>query len=293
MFVQCLYSPLNGDGLWAAADRRVRRAGWASRPSCCARGSRDTGSRGRFARRAASGSTPRPTPLAWSGCGEGSSRVSQPRRPHVLDDERPSDGLLEDAAARLLAAIGRYDEAAAHSVLDETLARFGLDETLRHVVLPTLKEVGDGWKRGEIEISQEHFASNLIRGRLLALARFWGRGQQALSLCSPVHPVSAPSPCSRSRSSCALTPGGSSFSARTRRSQRSPAQPRRQARRSSSSRASTPPCSKRRPPDLRRLARTVPLALAGPGATDKLSARLGARRLNGDLVAAANEVERT
>ena len=50
-----------------------------------------------------------------------------------------------------------------------------------------LKEVGDGWKRGEIEISEEHFASNLIRGRLLALARFWGRGTGPLALlaCAP------------------------------------------------------------------------------------------------------------
>ena len=70
----------------------------------------------------------------------------------ALEDERPSEGLLEDLAARLLTAIGRYDEAAAHSVLDESLAAFGLEETLRRVVLPTLKEVGDGWKQGEIDI---------------------------------------------------------------------------------------------------------------------------------------------
>ena len=43
---------------------------------------------------------------------------------------------------------------------------------------------------------------------------------------------------------------------------------------------------------LRRLARSMPLALAGPGATDQLSARLGARRLDGDLVAAADDVAR-
>ena len=105
----------------------------------------------------------------------------------ALADERPSEGLLEDAAARLLAAICRYDEAAAHSALDESLAAFGLEESLRHVVLPTLKQVGDGWERGEIEISQEHFASNLIRGRLFALARFWDRGTGPLALlaCAP------------------------------------------------------------------------------------------------------------
>src|SRR4051812_4641544 len=100
----------------------------------------------------------------------------------ALADERLSGHLLEHLAGRLVTAIGRYDEASAHSVLDESLAAVGLEETLRRVVLPALKEVGDGWERGEIDISQEHFASHLIRGRLLALARFWGRGTGALAL---------------------------------------------------------------------------------------------------------------
>src|SRR3954468_8566966 len=68
----------------------------------------------------------------------------------ALEDERPSEGMLEGLAARLLTAIGRYDEAAAHAVLDESLAAFGLEETLREVVLPTFRKIGDGWKRGEI-----------------------------------------------------------------------------------------------------------------------------------------------
>ena len=46
----------------------------------------------------------------------------------ALAEERPSEGLLEDAAARLLGAICRYDEVAAHSALDESLAAFGLEE---------------------------------------------------------------------------------------------------------------------------------------------------------------------
>src|SRR5512142_29023 len=64
----------------------------------------------------------------------------------ALEDERPSEGMLEDAGVRLLAAIRRYDEAAAGSVLDESLAAFGLELTLSRVVLPTLKQVGDGWE---------------------------------------------------------------------------------------------------------------------------------------------------
>ena len=74
-----------------------------------------------------------------------------------------------------LRRLSRWDEVAAHRC-STGVAAFALEESLRHVVLPTLKEVGDGWKRGEIEVSQEHFGSNLIRGTLPGLARFWGRG---------------------------------------------------------------------------------------------------------------------
>ena len=55
------------------------------------------------------------------------------------------------------------------------------------VVLPLLHELGDGWERGEISIAQEHFASNLLRGRLLGLARGWDRGSgpRAVLACPP------------------------------------------------------------------------------------------------------------
>ncbi len=41
---------------------------------------------------------------------------------------------------------------------------------------------------------------------------------------------------------------------------------------------------------LRRLARTTPFVLAGPGVSDTLCARVGVRRLDGDLVTAASEI---
>ena len=211
----------------------------------------------------------------------------------ALEDERPSEGMLEDLAARLLAAIGRYDEAAAHSVLDESLAAFGLEESLRQVVLPVLKEVGDGWKRGEIEISEEHFASNLIRGRLLALARFWGRGTGPLALlaCAPgeMHDITllAFALVLRSHSWRILFLGADTPIATLARA----AETTRPALVVVSS--FDPALLEAQAAGLRRLARAVPLALAGPGATDELSVRLGARRLDGDLVAAADEVART
>ncbi len=58
---------------------------------------------------------------------------------------------------------------------------------LAGVVLPLLHELGAGWERGEISVAQEHFASNLLRGRLLGLARGWdrGSGRRAVLACPP------------------------------------------------------------------------------------------------------------
>jgi MerR family transcriptional regulator, light-induced transcriptional regulator len=51
-----------------------------------------------------------------------------------------------------------------------------VDTLLSDVVLPYLHELGDRWERGEASIAQEHFASSVLRGRLLGLARGWGLG---------------------------------------------------------------------------------------------------------------------
>ena len=45
--------------------------------------------------------------------------------------------------------------------------------------------------------------------------------------------------------------------------------------------------------ELRRLGRSVPLLLAGAGASDELCTRLHVERLDGDLVAAAGDVSRS
>ena len=86
-----------------------------------------------------------------------------------------------------MSAIESYDEAAVQAVLDDGLAAFGIETFVRDLILPTLSAVGRGWEQGNVEISQEHFASNLIRGRLLSLARLWGRGSGPLALlaCAP------------------------------------------------------------------------------------------------------------
>ena len=55
------------------------------------------------------------------------------------------------------------------------------------MILPTLTVVGERLGARPLDISQEHFASNLVRGRLLSLARLWGRGGGPLAIlaCPP------------------------------------------------------------------------------------------------------------
>jgi DNA-binding transcriptional MerR regulator len=83
---------------------------------------------------------------------------------------------LEEPTQALRDALIDFDETGAHAALDQLLGSLSLEAFLRTVVLPLLREIGEGWERGEITIAQEHFASNLIRGRLMALGRGWGRG---------------------------------------------------------------------------------------------------------------------
>jgi MerR family transcriptional regulator, light-induced transcriptional regulator len=83
----------------------------------------------------------------------------------------------EDAAVdELLRALTGFDSAAGHAAFDRVLGARSLDAALRDVVLPALRQVGERWERGEISVAQEHFATELISGRLRGLGREWGAG---------------------------------------------------------------------------------------------------------------------
>src|SRR5215210_3404857 len=88
-----------------------------------------------------------------------------------------ADGpVLRAVAHQLRQALDVFDEPGAHAALDRLLSAFALETVLRDAVLPYLKELGERWQRGEASVAQEHFASTLVRGRLLGLARGWGSG---------------------------------------------------------------------------------------------------------------------
>lgn len=94
---------------------------------------------------------------------------------------------LSDAKRELSAALADFDEARAQAVLDRLLAVSMVDTVVASVLMPYLHELGERWETGEASVAEEHFASNVLRGRLLGLARGWGRGlgPRIVLACAP------------------------------------------------------------------------------------------------------------
>jgi MerR family transcriptional regulator, light-induced transcriptional regulator len=96
----------------------------------------------------------------------------------------------DPATARFRDALGRaihsFDGAAAETVLDESFARFGVAFTLEDVVMPVLRELGEGWEHDPALIASEHFATNTLRPRLQRLLHV------ARSAAAPVCLAAAP-----------------------------------------------------------------------------------------------------
>jgi DNA-binding transcriptional MerR regulator len=98
----------------------------------------------------------------------------------------PASG-ADDLRRALADALDRFDEAAANRAFDRALGTLTLDTLLLEIVLAYLADLGERWSSGAASVAQEHFASNVIRGRLLGLARDWGQGGGPLALlaCPP------------------------------------------------------------------------------------------------------------
>jgi DNA-binding transcriptional MerR regulator/methylmalonyl-CoA mutase cobalamin-binding subunit len=106
-------------------------------------------------------------------------------RAPVPPPEPEREGVMEAALAELGEALESFRDVEAQAILDRLLATFSVDAVLRDVVLPYLHGLGDRWEAGDLSIGQEHFASAVLRGRLLGLARGFdvGVGPRALLAC--------------------------------------------------------------------------------------------------------------
>lgn len=109
---------------------------------------------------------------AWSLLKEEASRVAAPTS-DAPGSLRPLRDALRDA---LLA----FDRPGADAIAGR-LVMVPAERLLDDVITPLLREVGDRWARGEVSVSQEHFAAGWCRERLLLV-----------SAAAPPPPLAAP-----------------------------------------------------------------------------------------------------
>jgi MerR family transcriptional regulator, light-induced transcriptional regulator len=220
----------------------------------------------------------------------------------ALDDDpgatdARADGPPASAAGELSAALRQamdaFDEPATQAVLDRLLADFTVPAFLRDVVLPFLADLGERWQRGTATVAMEHFASNLIRGRLAGLARGWGSGHgpQALLACPPgeLHELAL------MMFGIVLHRNGWRIDYLGTNTPVSEL-----ARVAAASRAdlvvlaaTVPQSLEPFREELASVARRTPLALAGAGATAELATAVGAQLMPGDPVTEAEQVAKS
>ena len=121
-------------------------------------------------------------PLDGTAAGDPGDNVPRPAR-----RGESHTGTADAAVEALFAAMITYDSAAMHTVLDEVLVRLSVESVICDVVLPFLHRVGVGWEGGSVDVADEHFASDVVRGRLAALSFGAGAttGPLALLACPP------------------------------------------------------------------------------------------------------------
>jgi MerR family transcriptional regulator, light-induced transcriptional regulator len=217
-----------------------------------------------------------------------SAALAGPGGPAGRADESrlPAPG-PSDPGAALRQALDAFDEPAAQATLDRLLADLSVPAVLRDVMLPYLADLGERWQRGTATVAAEHFATNIIRGRLAGLARGWGSGHgpQALLACPPgelhdlalmmfgivlhhngwrISYLGASTPVEDLERAAGLSRPGLVVIA-----------------------AARPQTLEAPREELTALARRVPLALAGAGATAQLADAVGAQLMAGDPVTEA------
>jgi DNA-binding transcriptional MerR regulator len=202
------------------------------------------------------------------------------------------DGLAE-AARTLATALDEFDEPAAQAVIDHLLSMLTVETVIRDVLMPYLGELGERWARGSVSVVQEHFASNVIRGRLAGLGRGWGHGHgpRALLACLPgeqhelallafgvvlnrngwrISYLGADTPLDELTQATTTAPPDLIVLA-----------------------ATTPERFDGLTEQLSQLARIAPLAIAGAGASQEIADAIGARLLTGDPVTTAEQMPGT
>jgi DNA-binding transcriptional MerR regulator len=195
-----------------------------------------------------------------------------------------------DPIAELRAALEGFDEGAAHRAIDRIMERFSVESLVSNIVFPYLRDVGDRWENGELTVAQEHFASRVLRSRLIGRARGWddGSGPRVVLACAPgefhdlplvclglalrehgwrITLLGADTPLDTMIATAGTLHQDMTVVAITIGEQIDVIAP-----------------------ELAVLARRTPLVLAGPGATADVAAEIGATYVNGDPVLVARRL---
>lgn len=98
------------------------------------------------------------------------SRIAKLSKPQILDLVKQLNSQFGNETVQLLNlsnATLRYDEKEFSKILIGCIEEMGLIKTMDLILFPFMKRVGMLWQTGTIDPSQEHFASNLIRDRII------------------------------------------------------------------------------------------------------------------------------
>lgn len=111
------------------------------------------------------------------------ARLASVSRPETRPADRAEEtALIAGSVDALQVTLEEFNEPGANRVLDDALTRFTFETVARRIVLPVMREIGARWERGEVSVAQEHFATGVIRGRLVAMTRNWGGGDGPAAL---------------------------------------------------------------------------------------------------------------
>jgi MerR family transcriptional regulator, light-induced transcriptional regulator len=187
-------------------------------------------------------------------------------------------------------ALDAYDEVGAQQVFDTMFRRLTPVTVLRDVVMPYLRRLGERWEDGRVDVAQEHFASNVIRGRLGTLALGWGDGvgPRAVLACPVGELHDLPLMVfgiALNRSGWRITFLGTNTPVTDLENAVHQLRPDIVVLS-----ATTPTSFLMAGEDLRRLGRLVPVVIAGAGATPDAVAATGAGALHGDPVTEARHL---
>lgn len=89
--------------------------------------------------------------------------------PAASDEPRSYEALRADLRQALL----QFDAPLADTVLSEAFALYSLDNVCVNIIQPSLVDIGEMWHLGTASVAQEHFASQFLRRKLLALLNIY------------------------------------------------------------------------------------------------------------------------